>query len=293
MAARTMEAAPSGGSRLTLGFGLVNVPVRLKPLMDERRRTAGRILCTEHAEPIKSRYMCGSGTGHEHLLEQGESATGYPVPGSPDGFVVLEQHVLDDLAAEKTGRCEIEKVVPFEEIDPVYLGKAYLCYPQEGAGKGFDLLAETLRRSGSAAVTTTVLSKQTVMVVFRWCPELGVLVAHLCLFSENTRMGDVALVRDAAGRRGEVSEEAFAVAGSLLEAVRGEFDPREVLDTYSLELDAAIVAAAGGKTTAKTEAKAKAKETPASDLMAVLKASLEAAGGKKPAAKRTRKKVAA
>jgi len=292
MATRTAEAAPSGGSRLTLGFGLVSVPVRLKPLMDERRRTAGRILCTTHAEPIKSRYMCGSGTDHEHLLEQGEYATGYPVCGSSDEFVVLEQATLDDLAAEKTGRCEIEKVVGVGEIDPVYLGKAYLCYPQDGAGEGFDLLAETLRRSGSAAVTTAVLSKQTVMVVFRWCGELDVLVAHLCLFSENTRMGDVALVRDAAQRRGGVSEEALAVAGTLLEQVRGEFDPREVLDTYSLELDAAIAAAAGG---AKPRAKAKAaKETPTSDLMAALKASLEAAGAKeRPAAKTTRKKVAA
>ena len=282
-------ATPTGGSKLVLGFGLVNVPVAMKPLMETRRRTAGRILCTTHVQPIKTRYMCGEGTEHEHLLEQGENATGYPVPGAAEEFVILEPSALEELAEERTGRCEIERVVPFAEIDPIYLGKAYLCYPQKGAGQAFDLIAESLRRSGSALVATTVLSKQTVMIVVRWCAELGCVVSHVGEFAENVRTGDLALTTAGAHARGEVDEAMLEAAEPLLASLAGEFDPTAVEDTYTVALDEAIAQAAAG--TPREAKAAPVVDAKVVDLMEALKASVVAVKAPKPAKKP--KKVAA
>jgi DNA end-binding protein Ku len=279
------KKGPSGGSNLTLGFGLVSVPVKMKPLIEAKVRTSGRMLDPDKRRPVKTAYRTEDGK----ILDEGvRPITGYEVPGAPGTFVVLEEGVLDGLAEERTGRVEITGTVDVNELDGVYLGKPYLLWPQDGGQQGFDLLTAALRETGLAAIATTVMTKQTVRLAFRWSDELQALVGQVLTFASHLRWNDVATVRELAG---EVKETEAAMAVTLLQSLPSGFDAGEVDDAYSVALDEAIAAAAAGvKPTAR---KAAAKAEPAGDLMAALQASVEAAAGKKPAAKKSRKKVTA
>lgn len=272
---------PGSRGNLTISFGLVNVNVAMMPLVSERRAASAKTLCADHQEPVKIAWRCETG---DHIA--GETIKGYPHPDGA-GFVFVDDTVLDELVAERTKRVEISRVVFADQIDPIYLGKTYLLWPQEGNDRPFDLFATALRRDGRAAVGTAVLSKQTQLIVIRWSEATDCLVAHVCHFDEAVRWPDIATARDL---QGDVDDAELEQAGMLLAAIAGEFDPREVEDTYTLALDEAIAAAAGRKQQPKATPKQEAKPL-ATDLMAALQASVQAAAKPKTAVatpKRTR-----
>jgi len=45
---------PGRGYKLNLAFGLVNVPVRYKPLNEAGSTISAKTLCPEHHEPVKA-----------------------------------------------------------------------------------------------------------------------------------------------------------------------------------------------------------------------------------------------
>lgn len=274
MAAKTTTPAPRRSSKLTLGFGLVNVPVAMKPLNETQRSVPGKNMCPTHGPTINQRNVCCVGTADEHVLEYAELVKGYPHPDDPKQFVEVDPSVIEEIAESGNGMAKIERIVDATTIDAAYFDKVYLCWPQEGGEAAFDLIAAVLRSEGRAAVTTTVLSKQTRMVVFRWSEEFGCLLAHVCRFGTELRQADVGLVKLGAGARTEPTTAQFDAARTLLHTLSGEFDPAEVEDTWTTMMQDAIRAAAGGKTF--TPAKAQAVDS-SSDLMASLMASLEAA----------------
>ena len=274
-------------SKLTIGFGLVNVPLTMRLIREPKRSVSGRMLCPTHLQPITTAYRCGESCDHEHLLGRGEAVTGYARPDDPASFVVLDDGVLDEIAEERTGTASIERVCPVNEIDPIYFTKPYLLDPQKGGEQGFDLLATVLREDGNAAVANVVLSKSTVMLVICWSNELGALVGHVCEYADRIRWHDVEAVKSAAAKR-PVPEAAYLdIARQLLGDLSGSFDAGEVEDTYTTGLVDAIAAAASGKP--RTVVAKTASVAPAGDLMAALTASLQAAKPT-PAAKQTTKR---
>jgi DNA end-binding protein Ku len=168
---------------------------------------------------------------------------------------------------------EISKTVPFNEVDPAHLSSTYLCWPQTGSETAFDLLAEVLRGSGSAAVATVVLTKTTQQVILRWSEDLEVILVHICEFSNAIRTNDVNLVKDAASKR-TVDPAMVEVAKTLLSSLEGTFDATEVEDTYGAALTEAISNATNGVTAPVT--KTEKKVAAADDLLEALKASVAA-----------------
>ena len=265
--------APARGSKLTVSFGLVNVGVKFAPLV-RSQRTPGKMLCTEHLTPIRSQSVCTADG------EPCETVTGYEFGG---GFVVLQDR--KSLESSRDGRLELRAFVDVAEIDPLYVEKTHLVWPDEGQEAGYDLLRALLAESGKAVIGTTVLSKSTKTIVLRAAHD--VLLAHVCTYDANVAWGDVALVasRESAQPTPQMMDAARALFGSLDEA----FDFATVEDEYELRLREAIEAQAAGRKVAVKEEEPVAP--PVDDLMAALTASVEAA---KPAkAKRARKKVTA
>lgn len=275
-ARKTRVAKPRGGRKQTVGFGLVSVAVRLKPLIEPRKPVSANIVTADDHEQIKMAKIRPS-TGE--IVE--ETVKGYK---QPDGsFVVLEDGAVDALVAEKTGQLELERVVEVGAIDPLYFSTAYLLFAEEGAERPFALLAGVLRESGMAAVGTAVLGKQTQMVVLRHSEATGCLLAHVCYFDSEVRWADVELV---AGAAEAASERELALASQLLSTLEGEFDPGEVEDSYYPALQELIAATAAGQPFVAPAVEAEVE--PVIDMMAALEASVAAAE-----AKPKRKKVAA
>jgi DNA end-binding protein Ku len=271
--------APRASANLNVGFGLVSVPFALRPLAETGRAVSGKYVCPQHGPNLTQRYLCSEGTPQEHLLAQGEQVTAYEHPEKPGEFVVVDSNVLREIAEERSGRVEVEKIVDVSTIDPIYFDKTYLCWPQAGGEEAFDLFAAILRAEGKAAVSTVVLSKQTVTLVIRYSPETGTLVAHTCRFHSQVRWADVELVAQGE-ERGAPSEKHLAAARALLSSMEGNFSAGEVVDRYTPMLEDAVRAAASGVTfTAPQATPVVATE----DLLDALMASVQPA--KKPARK--------
>lgn len=291
MSAKPKKGAPTprSSANLTLGFGLVSVPVAMRPIAETGSPVAGKLVCPQHGDNKEQTYLCCGGTPQEHLLKRNEMSTAYEHPDKPGELVIVDPNVLKEIAEERSGQIEVEKFVDVESIDPIYYDKTYLCWPQHGGEQAFDLFAAVLRDEGRAAVSTVVMSKQTVMLVIRWSETTGTLVAHTCRFPSQVRWADAELVSHYANERPQPAEKHLEMARALIEGMVGVFDATEVVDRYTPLLEDAIRAAADGTTFSAPQAvPAAAKE----DLLDALAASVQAV--KKPtAAKKPRAKAKA
>jgi DNA end-binding protein Ku len=284
---------PNRSSKLTLTFGLVNVPVSMKPLCETRSPISGKMTCPEHGPVLKQQYVCSQGNPEEHVIPRDQIVKSYPHPDDPRQMVVLDPSVVEEFMEQRSGFATIEKVIDASTIDPAYFeSTTYLVWPGDGGDLGFDLLANALRNNGWAAVTTVVLTKKTRMLVFRWSDEFGCLLGHVVRFASEIRESDVQLVREGDSQRGTPPTEHLEMAQSLLGSLAGTFDPSDVEDTYTTLMAHAIRQAADGKTFSP---EVEAPVAPAADLMAALVASIKATGEKKTTGRKptTRKKVKA
>jgi DNA end-binding protein Ku len=245
--------------------------------------------CPEHHTSVKQQWVCSPGEKHEHVIPRSEIVKGYPHPDHPDSLVVLDPSVVDEFIESRDGFAEIEKVIDASTIDPAYFeGNPYLVWPGDGGDRGFDLFVSVLRDENKAAVTTTVLSKKTRMLIFRWSEEFGCLLGHVVRFASEVRSSDVALVRAGEVERGDPDPGEVEMARTLLASLEGEFDPTDVEDTYTTMMTAAIRQAAAGQKFEPVVTESKL----AGDLMDALLASIKASSGAEPR-KTTRKKVKA
>jgi DNA end-binding protein Ku len=267
---------PARGTKLTLSVGLVNVPVKIAPLV-RSTSISGKRICPCHSEPIKSQSICAT-TG-----EMVEPVTGFEYDGR---FVTGVDRA--DHKAERDGRLELTGTVELDTLDPLYFDKSYVLWPQDGQEASHDLIAELLRTSGKALIGKTVLTSSTRVIAIRWSDATGTLVAHSINYDEAIAWNDVGLVKAGLDSRPSTADEsAIALGEQLLATLTGDLDFGAVRDEYAGNLAVAIEAAAQGL---PAPAPAEAAPAPAAiDLMDALRASVEQS---KPKAK-TRKKVTA
>lgn len=291
MAAKAAKPYPDRGTKLTLGFGLVSVPVAMKPLAETTRPIPGKGMCPQHGPVLNQQAVCSRGTEWEHSISNEEKLIGYPHPHDPTRYVFVEPDVVKSLQEPRTGKAEIEAMVDVASIDPVYLGKSYLVWPQPGGEEAFELLSTVLREGGKAAACTAVLTKQTQTVLFRWSEHFGCVLGHVVQFEQTIRHREVELVRAAAVGRSAPAEAMVAMARTLFAQLESKFEPGDVQDKITPLLQAAIIAADEGSVFEVAEATAPV--TAAGDLMAALQASLEMKAAKKPTGTARRRKIAA
>lgn len=283
MATSKPRVRPRASANLMIQFGLVGVPIAMKPISDSGRSVSGKYVCPQHGPNLQQRYFCSEGTPQEHLLESAEQVTAFEHPDKKGEFVVVESSVISQLAEQRSGEVSVEKIVDAKAIDPIFYDKTYLCWPQKGGETAFELFASVLRDEGKAAVATVVLSKQTATLVLRWSETAGTLVAHTCRFESQMRWDDIEL---ATIEELKPEKKHLAAAKALMATLDGEWAPGEVVDLYTPVLQDAIRSSAAGGT---FEIEERPAPVPAEDLLDALTASVEKAQGKAP----TKRKSAA
>ncbi len=231
--AKTGAPAPARGSKLTIGFGLVNVDVKYAPLVASGTgRTSAKTCCRTHMAPVGSEYRCTEGG---ELVDPADKVMAYDIDGQ-----YLEVNT-DSIGLERDGRLELTAVVDQNAIDPLYFEKPYVVWPQSGHEQAFDLIASILRTSGKCVVGQTVMGKATRVIVLRWSEVAGTLVAHTCLYDERIAWADVQLVRSGAEQRPALPEALLAQGSMLLGSLDADgFDFGTVTDEYAVALDEAI-----------------------------------------------------
>jgi DNA end-binding protein Ku len=251
----------------SISFGLVNVPVRMYSAIDEQDLRFHLV-----HEPDGGRI------GYQKICK----AEGGPVPDDEivkafevdkDELVVLTD---EDFAAAKTEgvkTIEISDFVPYEDIDPIYFERTYYLGPQEGAEKVYKLFREAMEQTGLAALGKYVMRDRQHLGCLR--VREGAITLEKMFFHDEIRPLD-----EVAPGGGRVTKAELEMATALIEQFTGKFEPEKYEDTYRQKLCEIIRAKQQGETI--TAAPVDEEEEPA-DLLAALKASVEAAKRSKQA----------
>lgn len=283
-ASASLPTMPRASAKITLMFGMVSIPIAMRPLTGDRRKdVSGTTLCPQHMEKVSQLYECTHDPEHPHTMKKGETVLGYETAPDSGTYVTLDDDVIESLVADREQAANIRRFVPTSSIDPIYYEKQYTIWPQDGAGTPYDLFLLALRQDDLSAILTATISKQTRTFAVRWCEPQGCLVISLLHFDSDIRWGDgVAIGAGVEARSGAITDEHVTMARSLVTSLLGEFDSDEVTDTYTEALREAIAAAAEGKK--PTASKPKPVQAQGADLLASLKASVAATTpAKKPA----------
>jgi DNA end-binding protein Ku len=256
----------------SIAFGLVNVPVRMFSAVDEHNLHF-RFLHEPDGSPIGYDKVC--------------KAEGRPVPDSEivkafevekGEFVYMSDEDFETAEAEAQGgrTIDIRAFVPYEEIDPIFFERTYYLGPQEGSERVYALLQRAMDETGLAAVAKFVMRNKDNLACLR--VREGILTLERMHFADEIRpVGDLA-PEGAKVEKGEVD-----MAKRLIEEFSGAFDVGRFRDTYRDKLCEIIRAKQRGETVRAAEVEEAEAPT---DLMAALRASVEAAQGRRRTPKR-------
>jgi DNA end-binding protein Ku len=247
-----------------ISFGLVTIPVKLYSAT-EAKDIAFRQVHRADAGQIRFKRIC-SVCGEE--VPYADVAKGYPLP---TGETVMLTD--DDLAALPlaTGRTiEVLQFTPAEQIDPILFAKSYFLEPEPVGARPYVLLRDALERSGRVAVVKIALRQRESLATLR--VRDGVFVLETMLWPDEVRTPDFPFLDEDVG----VRAQELKMAASLIDTMTADFDPSEYHDDYREALEQLIEAKISGHETFRP-GEGPEEAVPAEDLVAALRASVEAA----------------
>ena len=273
--------------RGTVSFGMVSIPVKLFTATDGQDISFKQLHVTDNS-PIKLVRRCAA-DGQD--LAADEMVKGYEY--SKDRYVIVNDADMDQLPLPSKQTIELTAFVRGEEIDPLFFEKGYFIEPEEVGRKPFALLARALAERNLLAVGKLAIRTKERLCALR--PKDGGLVLETLYYADEVRTPETPAPEVA------VSAAEMKIANALIDLLEEPFDPSKYRDEYRSAMMAVITAKLEGQE--YVAAPAPAAAPPSVDLMAALRASVEAAKARKgetapkvrkPAAKaRTPKVVAA
>jgi DNA end-binding protein Ku len=251
-----------------ISFGLVTVPVKLYSSVN-RKTVRFHQLSGKSGVRILQRRVDPS-TGDEVAYE--DIVKGFEI--TPDRYVVIEPGELESLEPKKTKTIEIEDFVELSDIDPIFYDHPYYLAPGTGGAKPYRLLLDAMRESGRVAIARVVIRSKEQLVALRPMRDDHVLGMSTMLFGDEIVDPDTI---DELGAADEVetTDRELDIAKQLIESLAGPFDPDKYRDEYRDEVLNLIERKAAGEEIAVQPA-AEEEDEPVPDLMAALKASLDA-----------------
>jgi DNA end-binding protein Ku len=251
-----------------ISFGLVTVPVKLYSSVN-RKTVRFHQLSGKSGVRISQRRVDPS-TGDEVAYE--DIVKGFEL--TPDRYVVIEPGELESLEPKKTKTIEIEDFVELADIDPIFYDHPYYLAPGTGGAKPYRLLLDAMRDSGRVAIARVVIRSKEQLVALRPMRDDHVLGMSTMLFGDEIVDPDTIDELGAADDV-ETTDRELDIAKQLIESLAGSFDPDKYRDEYRDEVLNLIERKAAGEEIAVQPA-AEEEEEPVPDLMAALKASLDA-----------------
>src|SRR4051794_15705454 len=262
----------------TISFGLVTVPVKMYSAVSRKtvrfhqlNKATGSRIAQKRVDPT---------TGDEG--DYGDIVKGYELV--PDRYVVIEPDELESLDPKKTKTIDILDFVDLSEIDPIYYDHPYYLAPGTGGAKPYKLLLEAMRETNKVGIAKVVIRSKENLVALR--PMEGdVLGMATMIFADEVI--DPKRIEELPDEEMEINQRELEIAEQLVESLAGSFEPEKYTDTYRAQVLELIEKKAAGEEIAVQPQAEEAAPVP--DLMAALKASLDAVRGdgateKKPAA---------
>jgi DNA end-binding protein Ku len=257
----------------SVAFGLVNVPVQMMSAVEEH---------TLHFRLVHA--PDGSPIGYERVCK----AEGRPVPDTEivkafeverGEFVYMSDEDFETAEAEAQGgrTIDIRVFVPYDEIDPIFFERTYYLVPRDGGERVYALLVRALEETGLAAVAKFVMRNRDTLGCVR--VRDGVLTLVRMHFADEVRSP-----KDIGPESADVEKKELEMAKRLVEEFSGKFEPERFHDTYRDKLCEIIRAKKRGEEVVHAEP---VEEEAPTDLMAALRASVEAARSRRADSRRT------
>ncbi|MGI5822875.1 MAG: Ku protein [Dethiobacteria bacterium] len=251
----------------SLGFGLVNIPVRLFAATASKELKFRYLHAPCHT-PLEYRKTCPT-CGREVPWE--EITRGYEY--SKNNFVILSEEETKAAAGKRDGLIEISDFMNIEEIDPLYFQKGYYLAPDGPSARPYALLQRAMQETGKIAVATFTLRTKESLAVVRTYGEI--LSLSTMFYPDEVRpwqeLPDLP-------QGVEVLEKELQMAKKLIASMVVPFEADKYRDRHREALLDLIAARVEGKEFAVAPAPEREKVV---DLLAALQASVEKAETKK------------
>jgi DNA end-binding protein Ku len=248
-----------------VSFGLVNIGVKMYSATEEKDVSFHQV---RRSDGSRIRYRrVAEADGQE--VSYGEIAKGYELPNGET--VVLTDEDFSDLPLPSAKVVDVLEFVPSEQIDPIYFSRSYFLEPEKPAVKPYLLLREALESSGMVGLVKVALRSREQLATLR--VRDGVIVLETMLWPDEVRQPDFAFLDQPADLRPQERQ----MAESLVRSMAGDFDPEQYHDEYREALQKVIEAKVEGREVVEAPGAAVPDQANVVDLMAALRASVEAA----------------
>ena len=273
--------------RGAISFGMVAIPVRMYVATEAHSSVSFRQLCPHCQQPIKQQRHCPV---DDHVVAFSDVLKGYEV--SKDKYVMMDDSDLDQLPLKTTRTIDIVEFVDRAEVPMgLYLKSAYYLEPEEVGVKPFYLLKRALEETNKVAVAKIALRDREHLALIQ--AEGKAILCNTLNWPDEIRSADELNLTE---QTVKISDREVQMATSLIENLSDAFKPERYTDEYKAAFQQLLERKLEGQPLA---APAPAAPAPVMDLMAALKASVEAtrrgraAEPARAAASKSRVKVAA
>lgn len=247
----------------SIGFGLVNIPVRLYTATEDSTLKFFTLDKTNKAS-IKYRKV-NEATGKE--VKPADVVKAYKLG---EETVILDRDDFEKAAPEKKDHIDITQFVLEKEIDSVYYEQPYYMEPEKSGGRAYALLRDALHKEGKAALGTFIFHDREWVCLIK--PSGQVLVLNKLRFAEEIKPSDELNLPDTKAGAAELK-----MATTLIQQLSKPYKPEQFKDEYAAKLVKVIRAKAKGKAAKFKPMKVVHTATGTEDLMEKLKASLKPA----------------
>lgn len=243
-----------------IGFGLVNIPVKLYSATESSSLDLDML---DKKDNSNIHFMrINEKTGKEVKWEN--IVKGYKLPN--DKYVVLSPKDFEHANAKKTKSIDISNFVDQTEIESMYYETPYYLEPDKSGTRAYALLREALIKTGKVGIASFVMRNKESLAILR--ANEKVIVLNRIRFEEE--------IRDTTGLKlppkSEVKPGELKMAISLIDQLTEKFDISSYKDTYTSDLMKLIKAKSKGVKI--KESKLKVVHSKSTDIMDQLKASL-------------------
>jgi DNA end-binding protein Ku len=251
-----------------IGFGLVNIPVKLYSASQRSELDLDMLDKKDHAH-IRFRRV-NEKTGRE--VDFKNIVKGYKYRGD---YIIVEDKDFLAASPKKSALIEITNFVKQEEIEAIFFESPYYLVPEKSGNKAYTLLLEALEKSKKAGIGSFVLRSKEHLCVLS--PVKNVIVLNTIRYAEEIR--DISALDLPKQTKPKPTE--LKMAMSLIDQLSSAFKPEKFKDTYTSDLMKLIKAKANTKGKKKKVSddypELKISHRKDDDIMAQLKASLKKA----------------
>jgi DNA end-binding protein Ku len=248
-----------------VSFGLVSIGVKMYSATEERDVSFHQVRRTDGSR-IRYRRVAEA-DGEE--VAYSDIAKGYSLPNGET--IVLTDEDLADLPLPSAHVVDVLQFVPIEQVDPIYFARSYYLEPDNQAVKPYLLLREALDSSGMVGLVKVAIRNREQLATLR--VRDGVIVLETMIWPDEVREAAFPFLDEKADLR----PQERAMAESLVASMAGDFDPEAYTDDYREALQQVIDAKIEGREVIEAPEAEAATSGNVVDLMAALRASVDAA----------------